>query len=287
MLMFLVNIQRTSWAVRRIAILAGWLLLTVDAVLGDELDRPVVARQAVRESATNSDDVATIVLALRQANGATDEREVAKHLEALRVIGVKASSVAESVAELLNESSPLYRDRDKHEVMRLRAYVFVVLSEVGIPRSALPLIVDALANSDDEMGYYFAAAARAAGSLGPRARPLIPHLCAGMQRYYHRDEFSLERYNPNYPQEEATTVQAEAITALSQISATSNKAVVELLNSYANGTHPDTRRFPTLIKHAERSLRLMESRGTQHTAATTELRAGPELVTEAESRSQK
>jgi hypothetical protein len=287
MLMFLVNIQRTSWAVRRIAILAGWLLLTVDAVLGDELDRPVVARQAVRESATNSDDVATIVLALRQANGATDEREVAKHLEALRVIGVKASNVAESVAELLNESSPLYRDRDKHEVMRLRAYVFVVLSEVGIPSSALPLIVDALANSDDEMGYYFAAAARAAGSLGPRARPLIPHLCAGMQRYYHRDEFSLERYNPNYPQEEATTVQAEAITALSQISATSNKAVVELLNSYANGTHPDTRRFPTLIKHAERSLRLMESRGTQHTAASTELRAGPELVTEAESRSQK
>jgi hypothetical protein len=285
--MSLNNIQRTSWAERCIAILVSWLIMTVDTVFGDELDRPVATRPAMKESAANSDDVATIALALRQANGATDEREVAKHLEALRAIGVKASSAAESVAELLNESSPLYRDRDKHEVMRLRAYVFVVLSEIGIPSSALPLIVDALANSDDEMGYYFAAAARSAGSLGPRARPLIPHLCAGMQRYYHRDEFSLERYNPNYPQEEATTVQAEAITALAQISAASNKPVVELLNSYANGTHPDTRRFPTLIKHAERSLRLMESRDAHHTAASTELRAGPEPSTEAESRSQK
>ena len=285
--MYLVNIQRTFRAERCIAILAGWLLLTVDAVMGDELVRPVAARQAMRESAANSDNVATIVLALQQANGSTDEREVAKHLEALRVIGVKASSVVESVAELLNESSPLYRDRDKHEVMRLRAYVFVVLSEIGIPSSALPLIVDALANSDDEMGYYFAAAARAAGTLGPRARPLIPHLCKGMQRYYHRDEFSLERYNPNYPQEEATTVQAEAITALARISASSNTLVVELLNSYANGTHPDTRRFPALIKHAERSLRLMESRDKQYTAASTELRARAEPVTKAESRSQK
>ena len=287
MLMFLVNIQRTSRAERCIAILAGWLLLTVDAVLGDELDRPVVARQVMRKTAANSDNVATIALALRQANGATDEREVAKHLEALRAMGLRASGVAESVAELLNESSPLYRDRDKHEVMRLRAYVFVVLSEIGIPSSALPLIVDALANSDDEMGYHFAAAARAAGSLGPRARPLIPHLCAGMQRYYHRDEFSLERYNPDYPQEEATTVQGEAITALAQISATSDTAVVELLNSYANGTHPDTRRFPTLIKQADRSLRLMESRETQRTADSTELRAAEDAVAEAESRSQK
>ena len=117
-----------------------------------------------------------------------------------------------------------------------RAYVFVVLSEVGIPSSALPLIVDALANSDDEMGYHFAAAARAAGSLGPPARALVPYLCAGMQRFYHRDEFSLERYDPDYPPEEATTIQGEAITALARISSNSDKAVIQLLTSYANGT---------------------------------------------------
>ena len=285
--MFLVNFQRTFRAKQWSVALVASLLLPVGALFGDEAAKPVVTPQVDGQSAANSDSVATIALALRQANGATDEREVAKQLEALRAMGPTDSSVAESVAELLNESSPLYRDRDKHEVMRLRAYVFVVLSEIGIPSSALPLIVDALANSDDEMGYHFAAAARAAGSLGPQARSLIPHLCAGMQRYYHRDEFSLERYNPDYPQEEATTVQAEAITALAQISATSDTAVVELLNSYANGTHPDTRRFPTLIKHADRSLRLMESRETQHSADSTELSAGEDSVAKAESRSQK
>lgn len=285
--MFLVNFQQTSRTKRQIAALAAWVLLPVGGLFGDELARPVVVPRAEGQSAANSDSLATIALALRQANGATAEREVARQLEALRAMGPDASRVAESVAELLNESSPLYRDRDKHEVMRLRAYVFVVLSEIGIPSSALPLIVDALANSDDEMGYHFAAAARAAGCLGPRARPLIPHLCSGMQRYYHRDEFSLERYNPDYPQEEATTVQAEAITALAQISATSDTVVVELLNSYANGTHPDTRRFPTLIKHADRSLRLMESRDTQRTADSTELPAAEDSIAEAESGSQK
>ena len=108
-----------------------------------------------------------------------------------------------------------------------------------------------------------------------------------MQRYYHRDEFSLERYNPDYPQEEATTVQGEAIAALAQIAATSDTAVVELLNSYADGTHPDTRRFPTLIKHADRSLRLMESQETQRIADPTEIRAGEDSAAEAESKSQK
>ena len=282
--MSLVNIQRTASARRRIAALAAWLLLPLGALLGDE---PVVVRQAEAKQAVTSDRAAVIARALRQAHGATDEREVAEYFEALRTMGPKATSVAEEVAELLNESSPLYRDRDKHEVMRLRAYVFVVLSEIGIPSSAFPQIVDALANSDDEMGYHFAAAARAASSLGPRARVLIPHLCAGMQRYYHRDQFSLERYDPDYPQEEATTVQGEAIAALAQISATSDSAVVELLTSYANGTHPDTRRYPMLIEHADRSLRLMRSRETPRTADSTGLRAGGDSVAEANNRSQK
>jgi hypothetical protein len=282
-----VNIHRTFRTKRWIVVFAASLLLSGGALFGDEAAKPVVTPQADGQSAANSDSVETIALALRQANGATDEREVARQLEALRAIGPRASSVAESVAELLNESSPLYRDRDKHEVMRLRAYVFVVLSEIAIPSSALPLIVDALANSDDEMGYHFAAAVRAAGSLGPQARSLIPHICAGMQRYYHRDEFSLERYNPDYPQEEATTVQGEAISALAQIAATSDTAVVELLNSYADGTHPDTRRFPTLIKHADRSLRLMESQETQRIADPTEIHAGEDSAAEAESKSQK
>jgi len=282
-----VSLKRTTGSNWRIAGLAVCMLLPVGTLLGDESATPVETLHVQAQQAANSTQAKAIADALRQADGASDEREVARQLEALRAMGPRASSVAESVAELLNESSPLYRDRDKHEVMRLRAYVFVVLSDIGIPSSALPLIVDALANSDDEMGYHFAAAARAAGCLGQRARPLIPHLCAGMQRYYHRDEFSLERYNPDYPEEEATTVQGEAITALAQISATSDTVVVKLLNSYANGTHPDTRRFPTLIKHADRSLRLMESLENQRTADSTERRSGEESVAEAESKSQK
>jgi hypothetical protein len=282
----LVNIERTAVVKQLFLAVAACLLVPV-GLLGDEPAASVVQGQAEAQQSTDSIRAAGVARILRQAHGATDEREVAKHLEALRALGLEASSVAESVAELLNESSPLYRDRDKHEVMRLRAYVFVVLSDIGVPNSAVPLIVDALANSDDEMGYHFAAAARAAGSLGPRARPLIPHLCSGMQRYYHRDEFSLERYNPDYPQEEATTVQGEAIAALAKISVTSDTAVVELLNSYANGTHPDTRRFPTLIKHADRSLRLMESRESQLNADSTELRVAEDSVAETEDRSEK
>lgn len=285
--MSFVKFDATASAFGRIMALTVCVLMSVSTLLGDEPVSAGPPSQAEAQQAATAARAVALARALREASGATGEREVASHLEALRAMGSEASSVAEEVAALLNESSPLYRDRDKHEVMRLRAYVFVVLSEIGIPNSALPQIVDALANSDDEMGYHFGAAARAAGTLGPRARPLIPHLCAGMQRFYHRDEFSLERYDPDYPQEEATTVQAESITALAQISSTSDKAVVELLTLYANGQHPDTRRFPALINHAVRSLKLMESRETSDPANTIGMPVTEESVAEADKRRQK
>ena len=224
---------------------------------------------AARGKEPTASAAAAIATALLSADGATDEEVVAAHLESLRGMAADASSVAPSIARLLKESSPLYRDRDKHEVQRLRAYVLVVLTEIGIPPSALPHLVDWLANSDRDMGFQFCAAARATGLLGPKARPLAPLLLDGMQRYYHRDEFSLQRYDPDYPRDEATSVQRESIRALGRIAGDTDQKVLERLNAYATGTHLDTRRYPDLCEEANRALRAITDRSKQPATETT------------------
>src|SRR4029079_15424645 len=103
-------------------------------------------------------------------------------------------------------------------VIRLRAYVMVTLSEIGFPASALPALLDTLAHLDERlMSLEVGAAARAVGSLGPRGRDFAPYLPDTLPQRLSEEEFSLERYEPQFPLEQATTIQLEAVRSLGRV----------------------------------------------------------------------
>ena len=85
-------------------------------------------------------DTKSLCDVLARSDGATDEAVIVAALDQLRAMGKDAAPAAETLSGLLSHRSKLYRDRDKYSVVRLRAYVMVALSEVGVPSSALPAL---------------------------------------------------------------------------------------------------------------------------------------------------
>jgi hypothetical protein len=169
--------------------------------------------------------------ALRQCDGTTDHHQVAAYLEALRAMGPRAASAADTLVQFLPERSPLYKDRDKSDALRLRSFLLVTLADVGVPRTALPFIVESLAASN--MAHPFAAAARAAGARGPDAGVCIPFLLRALDPAFHDELITLDRYDA-VPDAEQTTGRLEAIRALGRMGPAA-RAAVPLLTAIAEG----------------------------------------------------
>lgn len=169
---------------------------------------------------------------LSRADGATDHLAVAVALDELRSMGSGAAPAAETLSALLPHRAPLYRDRDKAEVVRLRAYLMLTLSEIGYPESAEWALLDTLAHLDDRISAReVGAAARAASSLGRRGRELAPYLLEALSlTWLGEEEFSLQRYEPGFPPGEATTIQLEAVRALAAVASSEDGEVLRVLH---------------------------------------------------------
>jgi hypothetical protein len=156
---------------------------------------------------------------LRASDGSTDDHQIAAALDVVRRDGPHASRGARAaVYQLLPHHARVYRERDKILVLRLRAYAFATLSDIGVPDAALPMLLDAVAHLDERMtAIEVGAAVRAVGSLGRRGAAFAPYLVEALHERFAESEFSLERYAPEYPDAEATTVQLEAVRALGRI----------------------------------------------------------------------
>lgn len=141
-------------------------------------------------------------------------------------------------------------------VVRLRAYVFVTLSEIGFPASALPVLLDTLAHVDERLTVMeVAAAARAAGSLGTRGRQFAPFLLQTLSVRVGDEEFSLERYEPQFPPQEATTVRLEVVRSLARICSPDDQQALTALRDLAEdrGRGLD----PRLVTEARRAIELV------------------------------
>jgi hypothetical protein len=197
---------------------------------------------------------------LNQSDGATSHLLVASVLDVFRSLGPRAAPAAETLSRLLPHRHKLYKDRDKWLVIRLRAYIVVTLSEIGFPSSALPALLDTLAHADEQQSAMeVGAAVRAAGSLGPRGRELAPYLLATLTQRISEEEFSLERYEPQFPPGEATTVQLEAVRSLSRISSAEDGEVLMALRDLAanQGQYElDSR----VVREAQRTLELLQQK---------------------------
>ena len=174
--------------------------------------------------------------ALGQSDGRTEAGQVAAYLEALRAVGPGVRQAADAIVRVLPERSALYTDRDKTEVIRLRAFMLATLAAIGVPEAAMPTVLDGLAHST--MAYSFAAAARAAGASGRHARRTVPLLSRALASDFHDDYLTLERYATDFPPDEATTGRIEAIRALGRIGPEAAAAVgrLEALAAQDDGT---------------------------------------------------
>jgi HEAT repeat protein len=140
--------------------------------------------------------------------------------------------------------------------VRLRSYVVVTLGDVGVPPAALPPLLEILANVDERLSpVEVGAAIRAAGSLGERGEPFVPYLTEvlALDRL-NATEFSLERYEPLYPEEEATTVRLEAVRALGSICSAGDADALDALGTLANDADP------RVVTEAGRAVQLIRSR---------------------------
>ena len=199
---------------------------------------------------------------LTRSEGNTDHLLLASALDVLRSMGPRAAPAAEALSGLLSHRSRLYKERDKMLVVRLRAYIFVTLSEIGFPASARPALLDALAHVDERMTVLeVAAAARAAGSLGSGGRQFVPFLLQALAVRLSAEEFSLERYEPQFPPHEATTVQLEIVRSLARVCSPNDQPALAVLRDL--GEDRGRGLDPRLVGEARHALELILTRPGQ------------------------
>ena len=202
-----------------------------------------------------------LVRLLLSADGQTDHRILAAVLDLIRAKGYQAEGLAEVLSSLLSHQAAIYQERDKWQVLRLRAYLFATLSDIGFPDSALPMLVDALAYVDERMSAVeFGAAVHAVGGLGEKGRPFIPFLLRTVTERFAEEEFSLERYEAAYPPEEATTVQLEVAKALAAVCTPADEEALTTLRSVASGSGTDAPWDPRFVAAAAEAVRRIEAK---------------------------
>jgi hypothetical protein len=200
---------------------------------------------------------------LARSDGATPHLLLASVLDVFRSLGPRAAPAAETLSSLLPYRCKLYKGRDKLLVVRLRAYIMVTLSEIGFPSSALPALpalLDTLAHVDERlMPLEVGAAARAVGSLGPRGREFAPYLLDTLTQRLSEEEFSLERYEPQFPPQEATTIQLEAVRSLGRVCSAEDLPVLTALQNFAADRGQDGL-DPRVVQEAQRARKLILQR---------------------------
>ena len=143
-------------------------------------ERPRVRHEAaealLRHGSAARECAGALVNALTKIDASCGIAELSPYLETLRMLGPDGAAAGPVLCDLLDERAALYAGRSKHDVNTLRAHLLVTLAGIGEARLGLRNIVDMLANSDQPVDFNFAAAAFAAGSLGPSAKELAPYL---------------------------------------------------------------------------------------------------------------
>lgn len=217
--------------------------------------RLVLAVAATPAAAAVPSAVAADVLAASGPN--TAEADLAAALETLRAQRPVAREAGPVLVALLSERSTLYQGRGSREVARLRAFLLSTLSEIGPPPEALPVILAELAHGHQPA--LRAAAARAAGALGPEGAAAVPFLVRVLEPATHDDQVSLETYFPGEPPRDPTGARIEAVRALARIGPAAREAVPALAEIAAAPPGSFYARVSGLQEEVRRALALISA----------------------------
>ena len=201
-----------------------------------------------------SRDILDISSKLLRCDRYTDHKIIAGLLTEIRRSKIHSTITSEILSSMLTYNAEIYRDRDKWEVLRLRAYILLALGEIGLPDSAIPFLQDALAYVDDRMSAVeLASAIKVAGNLGVKGSRFGPGIISAYNRIFADEEISLNRYELAFSKQEATTVQIEIVRSLGNICNKQDEYAIKFLNSVlASGDDPGVDK--RTITEAQRSL---------------------------------
>ena len=192
-------------------------------------DRLIIRNQAAMALARFGGEIQpampSLTSALKRVDSSCKTAQIVAYLDPIRKAGLSANSAAETIVQLMDERSPVFKERPKLEVYRLRAYMLLTLADIGAARTSVKFIAESLANSDAEMTFNFAVAAHAAGTLGADAYEFTPLLERALQTDFVDVPLTLVSYFAPLTPTTTTSGRIEAIRALAKIGPGANDAV--------------------------------------------------------------
>lgn len=201
-----------------------------------------------------------LIRLLSLCDASTDHRVIAGLLERIRAQPEGDPELAEQLVRFLPHQHPIYQERDRWQVIRLRAYLIATLTDTGFPDSGLPWLADSLIFVDERMAAVeVGSAVRAAGTLGRKGRQFLPYMLRMLGLQFAEEEFSLSRYDVSFPPQEATTVQLEVLRAVEKIGRASDGELLKTLRAVAEAP-PRSPLEPRVITAARHALRQVEQR---------------------------
>ena len=227
------------------------------AVLADRLGdidpygRDLAAIHLKRSGPSGKSAVPALAKALKRTDATTNPELVRVLLDACRSIGPGAASCGDVIIDLLIERERFdknppkeidgerNRERNRRDkVNALRVLMKLTLADIGMPQKALPFILDTLANREYRA---FAAAARAAGSLGKEAKEAVPLLMRVLDPKFVDQAMHLDTFGTIWvlPEGERTSARIEAIRALAKIGPDAKAALPRLLEMLNDPAPPE------------------------------------------------
>ena len=208
-------------------------------------------------------DVLDLSIKLLSCNRHTDHKTIAGIVTGVRNSGIHSAHISEILSSMLPYQAEIYQDRDKWEVLRLRAYILLTLGETGFPESAFPTLADVLGYVDERMKVVeLGAAIKVVGNLGVKGSQFGESMISAYNRVFCDEEFSLKRYELNFSKDEATTVQIEIVSALGKICNKKDDYAIKFLHSVlvSSGEFGFDKRVKT---EAQRSLDIILQRNPE------------------------
>lgn len=179
----------------------------------------------------------------------TDE-EIGDFIDNIRI----AHHSRNYLTDILSERHTLYSERPSYQVVRIRGYAFASYSIVGLPDTAISLILDELQNGT----HAYTVAGAAVGLRGakqPRAEYSIFLLQALNNIRYHDDSLDLNVFKPSWPLQNPSNAKKEIL------------ATFQWLEGYAKGALPELKSFltnfydfsPEILKEIEKTIEVIEA----------------------------
>ena len=170
------------------------------------------------------------------------------------------------LTDLLRENHPVYDQRSAAAIVRMRGWILIALSHVGLTDTALLFVLEELDTGRD--AYLVAAAARALRSYANPVSAFAPFLMRAIANIrYHDEHVAFERYGEYAISATGTTALSELLATLVWLGPHACEVLPELEELRENRGHGFSDKLLLEIERAQKAISA-PARSTQHSTDT-------------------